>query len=426
MGLIRRERFWGRCEENRTEYENMFEKFLRKYKTKGQIDAGIEKIKILNSRDYEVIKKTYFEIFPDLPIVHVKMKTAQIQEILCVFRTRPSCPNLNVLLNKSFSYPNANDFSAIQRANWEGRNVFYGSDTFYTSLAETKIIYPEKEFYISAWGFDFSNTDIQEVLVVPLAFGQMSEDNPWRSILNIDLYIENELKKDLSVKEAKLVYHFLYKIGELFTIGSDDAYPITAFLADQILYHQRSIEAGFLPFPILIYPSVSNNFNSCNFAISPYFVDRFMCLEKVFKIKLTNVTGEKLSYKISQIGIPNSKKSIVWHNFFVSNNEGFYQINAVFCSCGYILSAEEVVSSDYIMEGQNFKHNELITMLMSRKDLTHFFSDENLIEEKNVVLGFQSNLEIRTSNVMVQIGETNHTNLTFDISYISPFVFEKI
>ena len=304
--------------------------------------------------------------------------------------------------------------------------MFYASDTFYTSLTETKRLSNENEFYISKWGFDFRNSEIQDILIVPLAFGQLSEYNPWKSILNFDLNIKNQLRKELSAKEAKLVYHFLFKIGELFSSESEEVYPITAFLADQILYHQRSILNGALTFPILIYPSISNNFNSCNFAISPYFVDRFMYLEKVFKISITNVTEEKLGFKIIQIGFSNSKNSITWNNFFINKDNGFYRINSVFCACGYNLSANEIVNSHYIMEGQNFKQDELLSLLVSRNDLSHFFSDENLIEVKEIVLGFQKNLEIRTSNVMVQIGETIHTNLTFEISYILPFVFEKI
>jgi hypothetical protein len=163
---------------------------------------------------------------------------------------------------ESFSYPKNSIHSKTQRANWEGRNVFYASDSLYTSLMETKALTKNNEFYISKWVFRLEGIRNKTLAILPLSFGELPENNPWKDLLNMDINLKIELLKTNTIEETEIIFYFYKCISELFTSAKVKNYRITAFLADQILYNV-SLKDNHIYFPILIYPSVANDFVSC-------------------------------------------------------------------------------------------------------------------------------------------------------------------
>ncbi|WP_430405751.1 hypothetical protein [Fluviicola sp.] len=380
----------------------MYKPLLEKYKSKEQIDQAIKKLTLLQTREYSIIKDFYFKLFPIYPIPTVPVETTLLQESLSVYRSRPFTKDIDYNFKKSFSYPDVSDYTTIQRANWEGRNVFYASDTLYTSISETKKMYNEKEFYVSKWGFNFRNSNIQKVNIVPLAFGQLSMKNPWKSILNSELNLKNHLKKnDYSDTEIDLIFHFFVKIGELFTLDNEETYPISAFLADQILFHQHSIKSDLLP--ILIYPSVTNNFDSCNFAISPFFVDKYMTLEKVFKIKIDDVSPEKVKLSFHNLAIEKSDHELNWYTMDYEKDKGYYQFKSISCSCGYNLKLLDIENIKFIKDSQSFHHSEIMASITEKIDLFSDLKQNPIIEEKGIVGGLWQNTTLKQTTLKLRL-----------------------
>lgn len=403
----------------------MYEPILNIYKSKREIDLAIEEFTSFRSKSYSEIKSKYFELFSIYPIPAINIDTDKIKDILSIYRSRPCSKNIDPFKKKSFSYPDNSDFSKTQRANWQNRNVFYGSDKLYTSLSETKLVYNENEFYVSKWGFDFSSDNQKKISLVPLGIGQLSENNPWKKILDTELNLKKNLKKHHSSEDCELIYHFYMRMGELFAKENEEIYPLTAFLADQILYH-KSVQDNIIYFPILIYPSITNDFNSCNFAISPFFVNDYMRLEKVFKIKISEVSKEKLMFSYHQMGIEKSNLDLDWYKVDLEQQKSYYQFISISCKCGEKIDLNKINDYTFKMNDNEYNHSQLMSHLTKNIDLVEELSENIVIEEKEVLGGLMADYRVARDDVEIEFNGKKHGQLIFEFKFITPFNYEKI
>lgn len=402
----------------------MYKDFLNRYKTKEQIEVGVQKLKTIRSKDYQEIKSKYFEIFPIYPINAIKVDTKILESTLSVYRSRQVFDNIDPSKKKSFSYPENEDYTAIQRANWEGRNVFYASDSLYTSLSETKTLYNENEFFISKWGFNFNSSEIKHISLIPLGINRLPEDNPWRGVFNTD-FLKEHLTKFLSTENSELLYHFYIQIGELFLTKHQEEYPITAFLADQILYHVN-IKSDQSVLPILVYPSIENNFRSCNFAIPPSFVDKYLRLEKVFKIKISEVIKNRLLFNYNQIGIEKSDYEVQWYNFDYEREKGYYQFISISCKCGYQFDLRDIETLSLKKNGKNYHHAEIMPEITKDIDLIGNLENNIIIEEKEVLDGLMADFRSTVDELEIEVDGVTHKNITLEYKFRTPFIYTKI
>jgi hypothetical protein len=404
----------------------MYRPLLDKYKTTKEIDKAFKVLKTIKSKNYEAIKTAYFKLFPIYPIPTIPVETKILEEVLSVYRTRPFSNNIDPRQKKTFSFPDVSDYSETQRANWKGRNVFYAGDSFYTSLSETKLMYGEKKFYVSKWGFNFKDLTSKQILIVPLGFSQFSENNPWKKVLNSEVNLKKHLLRTNSKKDTELIYYFFEKIGELFSSQNEDNYHISAFLADQILYQSKSIQKRELYFPILLYPSVENDKNSCNFAISPFFVSKYMSLEKVFKIKINGISSNKIQFNYNEMGIEKSETTIEWYSIDYEKEKSYYQFKSIACQCGKKFDIDNVDNYRFIKDGKEYGHQDIMAKLTKEIDLINDLDENLIIEEKDILGGLMADFRHQTDDIKLEVDGTVHENLQFEFKFITPFVYQKL
>ena len=125
--------------------------------TKKEVDELFERLKAVARTDpeYSKLKKTYFDGINMFPIFAVQQDVAALGKTT-IYRARPFCQikQEDIYNLSEYGAPPINKQCGTGRANWNGRNVFYGSNQLDTSIAETKRYYAGEEFYISKWSFN--------------------------------------------------------------------------------------------------------------------------------------------------------------------------------------------------------------------------------------------------------------------------------
>lgn len=192
-------------------------------------------------------------------------------------------------LIQTFSYPPASSCRVNGRANLKGKSVFYCSNCSGTSIMESKP--KEGEIgYLSVWKGN-SDRETRSCMVLPK---DLNNENVFRIVAD-DIY--SYVSKYNSSTDPILVERYeiaLKFIADLFMYESEP-YRITSIFSNEILYDQ-------LNFDYLIYPSVINQYYSCNFAIHPNVVQNYLRFIKVIKFKVNSIANNIYSLSIGKVG----------------------------------------------------------------------------------------------------------------------------
>ncbi|MDD2323239.1 MAG: hypothetical protein WC155_06230 [Candidatus Cloacimonadales bacterium] len=303
-------------------------------KSTNDIDELIQNLKHVSQRnpDYDKLERTYYDAINIFPIFRIQVSTKELEEIP-IFRTRPYKDiDENDIFNPSqFGAPPINEDCGIGRANWKCRNVFYGSDQIETSVAETKRYYEGEEFYISKWSFDQSGIEKYNHIDVRIL---TKTDIPKENILyNISQSFSEQVKQSFklfSSSQQKIISYLNDRICELYLSDEDGVYPVTAFIADRQLYNANNTKEKII-FPILLYPSIENNFRSCNFAIHPLFVNNYMNLDALAHMKVVRLSNGKFNHQIVKVGKRISPSTVEWYHLNPNIDKATWLIQTVMC-----------------------------------------------------------------------------------------------
>ncbi len=392
------------------------------FNTIEEVEIAIEEFASLNSDDYEEIKNSFFKLFGNytLPVIHFKTNTLSTDS--GVFRARP-VGNIKDKTNISeFSYPPLNLKTPIQRANWLGRNVFYASDVPYTAIVESKQAHNGNEFYIAHWGYKLDKINLETIPIVTFAIDNVSPDNPWKQVLKSENDFYNLFKKEMAEKDANIAAYFISKISSLFTKTDETKYHLTAFLADYSLY-QTSKNKSILYFPILIYPSIESSSRNCNFAIHPSFVNNYMYITKVIKVKITNKTSNGFRIAFSEIGIPVSKDLLKWYNFDIDKKETKFMIDSITCECGYKFDLSNIEGLRFKKGKSIYNHFDIVKSALQKFDFNDLYQLDKIFDNKELPIANKSSFKYRQNGLCLSQNEIEHTNLTINISVIQPIKY---
>ena len=286
-----------------------------------EIRMGINHLKSVNWQPYkkgddireyenlmhkEIIK--CIKIFPQ-GVLHLDGLN---QPILKFFRARP-CNEIGLHeLRAEYSYPPIS-YSAIKRANLQGYPVFYCAFHAITAIMEviqnreTFERNRDKLYCISSWRIKDSRN-----LKLASFIGAVDKEHFFYSFSQFQL---NELKRQFSesteneeqVEAISELYEFLSN-----TFLEDKEYGISSYLAHKYLYARHTHRAD-----VLMYPSITTDKRTINFAINPNFVDERMYLKYVYLCRVDEVDFNSGVVKFSLENIGVNKETIIhWKKKF--------------------------------------------------------------------------------------------------------------
>jgi hypothetical protein len=186
---------------------------------------------------------------------------------LKVFRVTIPYDGFNEKLISCYSYPRKKNLIKTQRANIANHPVFYCSLDPLTAILEMKEnLSLNSQFYISEWELDLS-FGIKAHSLLYSDVGINAE-----SLTEISRSHEKMLQTFLLDDNPKVIEGFLHtvkKIADTFLDNSIKGYLIPSSYAHNILYSTFENTKGKIDIPILLYPSVQNEFGSINLALHP-------------------------------------------------------------------------------------------------------------------------------------------------------------
>jgi len=332
-----------------------------------EIDFAIKKYCEISKIDYEFIRNEFFKIFDTDVMPVVSLKRGGVEN-LKIYRTRPCCEVKDIINVNSFSYPPKEIRVKMGRANWVGKSVFYGSDSPYTSLFESKNVKVSNEYYISQWGFDFKEMDEKHefIQIKVMGVNNLSQNNPWSIIIPSSNEIIDVFKEKFDNNKANLYLKLIEKISRLFVEFREDKYHLTAFIADNGLFLEGE-DGKSLYFPILIYPSVENNLDTCNFAINPWFVDKYMRLKKVIKVKIKEIGKDKIEIISEEVGLPNENNKIDWYKRSYNIKKAAFSLNSIIFDSGVEISEPNIENLIFIYKDQIIELSDLLRISINNE-----------------------------------------------------------
>jgi hypothetical protein len=204
----------------------------------------------------------------------------------------------NVYLHSTFSYPNNFFCNQNGRANIKGKNVFYCADSPVAAILESK---PNRNDTgcVSIWKPIID----RQVNCAVFLKEKLRVANKWHKYAkDLHDYLKNITPKFKKEKEEHLNVLNEF-ICNLF-IEEKPPYPISSWLANNLLYAHREID-------MILYPSsITDSFYS-NIAIHPNFADRYLQLDSVFQFSILDINDKMLDYGIGLIGHP-GRMNIEW------------------------------------------------------------------------------------------------------------------
>lgn len=187
---------------------------------------------------------------------------------------------------KTFSYP-PREFSPSGRANQKFTSVFYCSDSYITTMYESRMQIDEVG-YLGIW---------KCISVKPVRYGcilpsKLDVRNRWRNHID-SIYLDSLKSGKLHDKSLQEIFLKDY-IAEKF-ITEAMPYCLTSFIAHAALYSNNHID-------FLVYPSVQSSKLKCNVAFNPNSVDEHLKLQKVIKFKILEKNNYSINYRIELVG----------------------------------------------------------------------------------------------------------------------------
>lgn len=403
-------------------------KELKKFEFVPKSNEALEKAirefrELKEETDYQKIKKKYFELFGFFPMPVLYFDKEKLKH-LPIFRARPveQVKELGVEDINSYKGPpkNLNNGSNL-RANWAGRNVFYGGDSPFCSIVENKIVTPKEQYFVGQWEVDIEKIQTEKVAIGFYTLGNLSEDNPWASIIPKEKEMISLFEKYIPMTDAKLAVELVKKLSQLFIEDSDN-YNLSAFLADNILYHNH--ESPILP-RILIYPSVQAEKSTCNIAFHPDFVDQVLRMKKVVKAEIEEIDKDRFETKVYSVGQVELKK-VEFYHFNFDRGKSQYTIDKLYCRCGYkfrIKNPENIVlvNDTESLNLRQIVESEFPKWIKEGDLLSYegFFENEGIAREKHLIA------TMPLEGFCIDRGGTTHSFLVAECTVRQPFDYIK-
>lgn len=195
----------------------------------------------------------------------------------------------DINLIRTYSYPPSSYCKENGRANLKGKSVFYCSNSAISTLVETKPKVGDTGS-ISFWKGNAENR-----LKCGIFFGSKLPDiNPWQNVA-IDFHAEQmkfiqqnpSLKNNISLE----IFNF---IEERFRNELQN-YPITSAVSNEMLFGNRLKH-------FIVYPSVKDIGESCNYAFHPNVADLYLKFSKVIRFKILGIEEDKYQIGIGKVG----------------------------------------------------------------------------------------------------------------------------
>jgi hypothetical protein len=213
-----------------------------------------------------------------------------------IFRARELSSFNDINLFAEHSYPPSN-LSQLNRCNFRRFPVFYGSDHAMTALAEVvkDRDFKDKRYCISRWKLHATSEDI---LVQPYLFGDLHEDNPFRTLQQILNAKVDEIFQSLTPSQREGIRLYMKFMAELFV---QDNYGVSASFAHRRLYAPHNLRTE-----LLIYPSIQSLYRGVNFAIHPNLVDA-----KIYPLRFYIVNVEDFDKSSGAINVSFSSYGVL-------------------------------------------------------------------------------------------------------------------
>jgi hypothetical protein len=393
--------------------------------TKETIDNQFKEIKekLTPSMDSKTLMKEFDKILCN-SIISIQSFDQNSPEFW-VYRVTPIYKGFNPDISESYSYNRNPENNG--RAHKFGSPVFYGAINTTTAISEMKgELDNGQKFYLSRWKIKFQKTTHIHSLVINSETIKTNHllSGVANSIHNQLATIFNKIPQEYS--EGQM--YSIEKMGDLFTTATDSFYHITSAYAHEIIYNSKSKGINI---PIIIYPSVANNFNGINWAINPSFVDsKNMELEDVFEL---NIMKNNLNSDMESVDLNMLRKAKI--------SEGNIKYWQMLCFKILKIDYELIQIKTDFSENLSFKKAYLLKLndkTSTIKDLIissfkklkieeNLYNLEKLKEEElfnftkkeyknNIVLNFKNGNKIVTEN-----GENNIQQITVQIKWIREF-----
>ncbi len=379
--------------------------------------------KLKEETNYQKIRNKFFELFGSFPMPVLFFDRDKVKH-LPIFRARPvqQVITLGVQNINSYKGPPKNlNIGANLRANWAGRNVFYGGDSPFCSIVENKIVETKEQYFVGQWEIDIDKIQDDKVAIGFYAFGNLSEDNPWSSLIPSEQDMLDLFCRVLSMEESKLVVKLIQKLSQLFIEDSEN-YNLSAFLADNILYHGK--ESSLLP-KILIYPSVQTEKSTCNIAFHPDFVDQALRLKKVVKAEIGESSKDEFVSKVFSIGqVELNKVEFYYFNF--DRDKSQYTIDKLYCRCGFQIRIKNPDKTMLSNESENLNLKQLVEgefpKWIKEKDLLSY---EEIFKNNGIARGKNLFVTMPLEGFSIDRGGSTHKYLVAECTVRQPFDYIK-
>lgn len=389
-------------------------------------DAIIEFKKFKEDTDYKVISKKYFDLFNVFPFP-IMFHKAQKLKHFPIYRARPAEEVLKSGKNNLESFmgpPKLLKGKGNGRANWNGRNVFYAGDSPYVTIVENKQVEIDKEYFVGQWEIDVDKLVEDQIPIAFLTLNNLTEDNPWSSILPTKVSLKKTLKENWKFDnlQAELFVELVSELSMLF-YEDDGKYNLSAFIADNLLYGKS--KEKFRP-SLLLYPSKETNQIKCNIAIHPDFAKKYLRLVKVIKFTVIEITREGFKANYGEIGQLEQDK-IQFYHLEINPDKALYEIDYLRCECGQTFDIQDP-DKFYISENnKNLSIRELIDReslkWISNFDLQNY--DEILFKDKSLAIAKVLKVTIPFPNTYISNEKKKHTRLYCQITVKQPFEYIK-
>jgi hypothetical protein len=284
---------------------------IKVYGTKEEYDRIFAEIKSL-PKDMEpeaitkfIQNKLTLSIFFGLPVEGEPLKRMPI------YRARVAGKPIDESKVSEFGYPPP-EFCCAGRANREGEQVFYSAGDMHTAIFEKahEINIGESEVYVSSW--EVTNNPGQ-VHMRNLFYGVERHEYSDEDYAAVMIDGLKEFFDQIVAKlpdRAKENYCYGQKLyNDLFSWDSKEHYHLSSAIAHDTFV--QAFKQG-VDLPILAYPSVAKKRKAINFAFRKDFADRHLRLKEVFKIVVTKIEDEKVSFNPIRRGVSIDGENIVW------------------------------------------------------------------------------------------------------------------
>lgn len=197
-----------------------------------------------------------------------------------------------------FTYPKS--CTANGRANMKDQPVFYCASTRAASLFECR---PEVDeiIYLSDWSLT-CDRDITTRFLLPES---ISEKNLFHMLAHRHLEEIKTMAQSWGLDKAPQLELITRFLGNAF-VSETYPYSLSSWLANDILFGKQAVD-------MMYYPSIMTQQVSCNIAIVPAFVDRYLHPNRVFKMQVLERTDRNIRPVILEVGIITGN-TICWHD----------------------------------------------------------------------------------------------------------------